>query len=223
MYPAGTTRMRVCEDMGSTMACSWIVADTITENSTNVTENSTKVTENSTNVTGNSTKVAGTCHITAQQHQPPPDKRARDARVVAHPKRPRQGSLSCVFKAWVVWKVPHVQLCLYRATGLWHRGVGHGFGHGFGLGTGFFSLERRERESERVRIVFVAHEPCFFSLGHPPGVRGCTSRRGEREREREKARDALFLLHMNRVSLVWRFPGIAFVHLSSWEVVGSLT
>ena len=52
-------------------ACSWIVADAITENSTNVTENSTKVTENSTNVTGNSTKVAGTCHITAQQHNPP--------------------------------------------------------------------------------------------------------------------------------------------------------
>ncbi len=77
-----------------------------------------------------------------------------------------------------------MQLCLYRATGLWHRGVGHGFGHGFGLGTGFFSLK------------------------------------GETKKAREFA---LLLLHMNRVSLVWRFPGIAFVHLSSWEVVGSLT
>ena len=59
-----------------------------------------------------------------------------------------------------------MQLCLYRATGLWHRGVGHGFGHGFGLGTGFFSLK------------------------------------GETKKAREFA---LLLLHMNRVSLVWRF------------------
>ncbi len=188
MYPAGTTRMRVCEDMGSTMACSWIVADTITENSTNVTENSTKVTENSTNVTGNSTKVAGTCHITAQQHQPPPDKRARDARVVAHPKQPRQGSLSCVFKAWVVWKVPHVQLCLYRATGLWHRGVGHGFGHGFGLGTGFFSLKGETKKARefallllhmnRVSLVWVTRRVCVVAqVGE------------ERERERERKRE----------------------------------
>ena len=121
---------------------------------------------------------------------PPPDKRARDARVVAHPKQPRQGSLSCVFKAWVVWKVPHVQLCLYRATGLWHRGVGHGFGHGFGLGTGFFSLKGETKKAREVALLLLLHMNRVSLVWVTRRVCVVTQVGEERERERERKRES---------------------------------